>query len=137
MSRPPVCNIPLRSLTPRIIPMKSGTDLVKEAKARIREVSPQDALALHEKGDAKFLDVRDLQEVNLGRIPGAMHISRGNLENKVEAIIPRDTPLVVYCGGGSRSALAADTLRQMGYENVRSLAGGFRGWAEAGGDVDG
>jgi len=117
--------------------MKSGTDLVNEAKLRIREMSPADALAAHAKGDATFLDVRDLQEVNLGRIPGAIHISRGNLENKVEAIIPRDTPLVVYCGGGSRSALATDTLRQMGYTAVTSLAGGFRGWADAGGEIDG
>ena len=117
--------------------MKSGTDLINEAKARIREVSAADALATHAKGGATFLDVRDLQEVNLGRIPGAVHISRGNLENKVEAIVPRDTPLVVYCGGGGRSALAADTLRQLGYTNVSSLAGGFRSWAEAGGEVDG
>jgi rhodanese-related sulfurtransferase len=117
--------------------MKSGSDLINEAKTRIREVSAKDALATHSKGDATFLDVRDLQEVNLGKIPGAVHISRGNLEGKVEAIIPRDTPLVVYCGGGSRSALAADTLRQMGYTAVSSLAGGFRGWAEAGGEIDG
>jgi rhodanese-related sulfurtransferase len=117
--------------------MKSGTDLINDAKSRIHEVSAAEALAMHEQGGATFLDVRDLQEVNLGRIPGAVHISRGNLENKVEAILPRDTPLVVYCGGGSRSALAADTLRQMGYEKVTSLAGGFRGWAEAGGEIDG
>ncbi len=117
--------------------MKSGTDLINDAKSRIREVSPSDALATHEQGAATFLDVRDLQEVNLGRIPGAVHISRGNLEQKVEAIVPRETPLVVYCGGGGRSALAADTLRQMGYTNVSSLAGGFRGWAEAGGEIDG
>jgi rhodanese-related sulfurtransferase len=117
--------------------MKSGTDLINEAKSRIDEVSATEALAMHEQGRATFLDVRDLQEVNLGRIPGAVHISRGNLENKVEAILPRDTPLVVYCGGGSRSALATDTLRQMGYEKVTSLAGGFRGWAEAGGEIDG
>jgi rhodanese-related sulfurtransferase len=117
--------------------MKSGKDLVEEAKARIREVNPKEALAAHERAEATFLDVRELQEVNLGRIPGAVHISRGNLENKVEAIIPRDTPLVVYCGGGSRSALAADTLKRMGYTDVRSLSGGFRGWAEAGGDIDG
>lgn len=117
--------------------MKSGTDLVNEAKARIREMGAADALAAHEKGGTTFLDVRDLQEVNLGRIPGAVHVSRGQLENKIEAVLPRTTPIVVYCGGGSRSALAADTLRQMGYENVRSLAGGFRSWAEAGGDVDG
>jgi rhodanese-related sulfurtransferase len=117
--------------------MKSGSDLVNEAKARIRQVSASEALALHAKGGATFLDVRDLQEANLGRIPGAVHVSRGNLENRIEATLKRETPIVVYCGGGSRSALAADTLRQMGYENVSSLAGGFRGWAEAGGDVDG
>lgn len=117
--------------------MKSGTDLVNEAKARIPQVSAEEALATHAREGATFLDVRDLQEVNLGRIPGAVHISRGNLENKVEGILPRDTPIVCYCGGGSRSALAADTLRQMGYTRVSSLAGGFRGWAEAGGDIDG
>jgi rhodanese-related sulfurtransferase len=117
--------------------MKSGTDLINDAKARVREVSAADALATHAAGDTTFLDVRDLQEVNLGKIPGAVHISRGNIENKVEAIIPRDTPLVVYCGGGGRSALAADTLRQMGYTKVSSLAGGFRSWAEAGGEIDG
>ncbi|HET7186501.1 MAG TPA: rhodanese-like domain-containing protein [Gemmatimonadaceae bacterium] len=117
--------------------MKSGTDLVNEAKTRIPEMSAEEALAAHAAGGATFLDVRDLQEVNLGRIPGAVHISRGNLENKVEGVLSRETTLVVYCGGGSRSALAADTLRQMGYTKVCSLAGGFRGWAEAGGDIDG
>lgn len=117
--------------------MQSGTDLINDAKTRIHEVSAAEALAIHAQGGTTFLDVRDLQEVNLGTIPGAVHISRGNLETKVEVILPRDTPLVVYCGGGSRSALAADTLRQMGYTRVSSLAGGFRGWAEAGGEIDG
>ena len=117
--------------------MKSGTDLINEAKSRIREMEAADALTAHARGETTFLDVRDLQEVNLGRIPGAVHISRGNLENKVEAILPREAPLVVYCGGGGRSALAADTLRQMGYTDVRSLSGGFRSWAEAGGEIDG
>jgi rhodanese-related sulfurtransferase len=117
--------------------MKTGTDLVNEAKGRIREVTPEEALALHAQGGITFLDVRDLQEVNLGKIPGAVHISRGQIENKVEGVLSRDMPVVVYCGGGSRSALAADTLRQMGYDKVSSLAGGFRGWAENGGDIDG
>lgn len=117
--------------------MKTGTDLIAEAKARITEVSAAEALALQSQGGVTFLDVRDQQEVNLGRIPGAMHISRGNLEHKVEGVIPRDADVVLYCGGGGRSALAADTLRQMGYEKVRSLAGGFRAWAESGGDIDG
>ena len=117
--------------------MKSGTDLINEAKSRIREVSPGEARALHQRGDVTFLDVRDQPEVNLGRIPGAVHIARGTMETKIEAAVPRASEVVVYCASGNRSALAADTLRQMGYEKVSSLAGGFRGWAESGGDVEG
>ena len=116
--------------------MKSGTDLINDAKTRIKQVNAAEALATHAKGGAVFLDVRDLQEVNLGRIPGAMHISKGNLETKIEAAVPRDADVVIYCASGNRSALAADTMQQMGYSNVCSLAGGFRGWVEAGGDVD-
>ncbi len=116
--------------------MKSGTELVNEAKSRIRQIDTKGALAAHERGGAVFLDVRDLQEVNLGRIPGAVHISRGNLETKVEAVVPRDAEVIIYCASGNRSAFAAETMTQMGYTNVCSLAGGFRGWAEAGGDVD-
>lgn len=117
--------------------MKSGTDLINEAKARIPEMDAAEALRRQASGGATFLDVRDQQEVNLGRIPGAVHISRGTLETKVEAAIPRDANVILYCASGNRSALAADTMRQMGYDNVHSLAGGFRAWAEAGGDVDG
>jgi rhodanese-related sulfurtransferase len=117
--------------------MKSGTDLINEAKSRITEISAGDALQEHESGKATFLDVRDLQEVNLGRIPGAVHISRGTLETKVEAAVPRDARVVVYCSSGNRSALAADQMREMGYTNVASLAGGFRAWAESGGEIDG
>jgi sulfur-carrier protein adenylyltransferase/sulfurtransferase len=116
--------------------MKTGTDLMNEAKTRIREIDSKEALAIHARGGAVFFDVRDLHEVNLGRIPGAVHISRGNIETKVEAIIPRDAEVVIYCASGNRSVFAADTMQQMGYSNVCSLAGGFRGWAEAGGDVD-
>jgi rhodanese-related sulfurtransferase len=117
--------------------MKSGTDLINEAKSRIREVTAREALELHGRGSAVFLDVRDQQEVNLGMIPGAVHVSRGNLETKIEAAVPRDAEVVIYCASGNRSALAADVMQQMGYANVCSLAGGFRGWAEAGGDIDG
>jgi rhodanese-related sulfurtransferase len=116
--------------------MKSCTDLVNDAKSRVREVTPAEALELHERSDVTFLDVRDQHEVNLGRIPRAVHISRGTLESKIEAAVPRDAEVVIYCASGNRSALAADTLHQMGYEKVSSLAGGFRAWAEAGGDVD-
>ena len=117
--------------------MKTGTDLINEAKSRISEISAADALREHDAGKTVFLDVRDLQEVNLGKIPGAVHISRGTMETKIEAAVPRDARVVVYCASGNRSALAADSLRQMGYANVASLAGGFRAWAESGGEIDG
>ena len=117
--------------------MKSGTDLINEAKARIRQVDAAEAQAIHARGGATFLDVRDLQEVNLGKIPGAVHISRGNVETKVEGVVPRDAEVVVYCASGNRSAFVADVMQQMGYANVCSLAGGIRGWAESGGEIDG
>ena len=116
--------------------MKSGTDLINESKARIRQVNTAEAQALHGKPGIIFLDVRDQPEVNLGRIPNALHVSRGNLETKIEALIPRDAEVVIYCASGNRSAFAADTMQQMGYTKVCSLAGGIRGWAEAGGDID-
>src|ERR1700694_47019 len=116
--------------------MKSGTDLINESKARIRQVNTGEAPALHAKGGVTFLDVRDQQEVNLGKIPNAVHISRGNLETKIEAVVPRDAEVVIYCASGNRSAFAADTMQQRGYTNFCSLAGGFRGWAEAGGEID-
>ena len=116
--------------------MKSGTDMITDAKSRITEVTVAEARALHAAGQATFLDVRDLQEVNLGRIPGAVHISRGNLETKIEAVMPRDANVVIYCASGNRSAFAADSMQQMGYENVCSLIGGIRGWAESGGDIE-
>lgn len=117
--------------------MKSGTDLINESKARIRQVNATEAQAVHARGGATFLDVRDLQEVNLGKIPGAVHVSRGNVETKIEAVIPRDAEVVIYCASGNRSAFVADVMQQMGYSNVCSLAGGIRGWAESGGEIDG
>ncbi|MBA3890067.1 MAG: LD-carboxypeptidase [Gemmatimonadaceae bacterium] len=122
---------------PRKHPMKSGTDLYAEAKSRIREVSPREVKAMQERGEAfTLLDVRDQNEVNLGKVPGAMHISRGTLEGKVESAIPRDANVVIYCAGGNRSALAAVTMQQMGYANVSSMSGGFRDWANEIGDVE-
>jgi rhodanese-related sulfurtransferase len=117
--------------------MKTAAQLIAEAKARIKEVSAKDVIARQARGDAiTLLDVRDLQEVNLGKIPGTVHISRGNLETKVEALIPRDAHVVIYCASGNRSAFAAETLAEMGYTDVASMAGGFRAWVEAGGDVE-
>jgi rhodanese-related sulfurtransferase len=117
--------------------MKTGSQLLAEVKARVKQVTVKDVLDMQQRGEAlTFLDVRDLHEVNLGKIPGAVHVSRGNLETKIEALIPRDAHVVIYCASGNRSAFAAETMEHMGYKNVASMAGGFRGWAEAGGDVE-
>jgi len=117
--------------------MKTGAQLIAEAKARIKEVTAQEVLERKAHGEnITLLDVRDLQEVNLGKIPGTVHISRGNLETKIEALIPRDAHVVVYCASGNRSAFAAKTMAEMGYSDVASMAGGFRAWVDAGGDVE-
>ena len=109
---------------------KTGADLIEEARGRIEEVTPAEVAAMRERGDpAVYLDVREPNEWNLGRIPGAVFLPRGQLESKVEEVAPRDARVIVYCAGGNRSALAADTMRQMGYENVASMSGGFRQWA--------
>jgi sulfur-carrier protein adenylyltransferase/sulfurtransferase len=117
--------------------MKSYQELLAEAKARVKEIGVADAIAMRgSRPDAVFLDVRDPNEYNLGKIPGALTISRGNLEKNIEAQVTREKPVVVYCANGNRSAFAADTLRTMGYEDVRSLREGFSGWVGAGGDVE-
>ena len=115
---------------------KSGQQLLEDARRRVREISAADALALHGQDGVTFLDVRDAHEVNLGKIPGATHVSRGNLESKVEAAVPRTARVVVYCANGNRSVFAAATLQEMGYDDVASLSGGYRGWAEQGGEIE-
>ncbi|MGQ0640804.1 MAG: rhodanese-like domain-containing protein [Gemmatimonadaceae bacterium] len=117
---------------------KSYRDLVNEAKGRIREISPNDSITLQAGEQAPlFIDIREPNEWNLGHIPGARHIPRGILESNIEAAAPRDRHIVLYCASGNRTALAADTLQQMGYTNVQSMARGFRGWCEEGGEVEG
>lgn len=122
------------------MPHKTGKELIDEAKSRIDEVDATEALAEFSRAgsgsNVVFLDVREPNEWNLGHVPGAVHIPRGQLEGKVETVVDRAKRVVVYCAGGSRSALAADTLKHMGYENAASLKGGFRSWAEAGGDIE-
>src|SRR4051812_22490930 len=117
--------------------MKTGQQLLAETRARTTEISARDALERHKKNDGTvFFDVRDLHEANLGRIPGAVHISRGNVETKVEAAIPREAHVIVYCANGNRSVFVADVMKQMGYGDVQSMASGFNGWIAAGGDVE-
>jgi len=116
---------------------KTAAQLLAEAATRITQVTPQQVLEMQRNGEQiTLLDVRDLHEVNLGKIPGTLHISRGNLETKVEMQIPRNAHVIIYCASGRRSIFAADTMQQMGYENVASMATGFRGWCQAGGDVE-
>lgn len=117
--------------------MKTGQALLEETKSRIQETSVASALdSFRRREHIVFLDVRDPNETALGRIPGALVISRGNLESKVEAALPRDAMVIVYCANGNRSAFAAETLELMGYRNVTSLREGFRGWVDAGGGVE-
>jgi rhodanese-related sulfurtransferase len=114
---------------------KSGVDLIDEAKAKIREVRASDAVNNPEPG-VIYYDCREPSEYALGHIPGAVFLPRGNLETKVEAVLPRNKKILIYCASGNRSALAADTMQQMGYTDVASMADGFRGWVDAGGEVE-
>jgi rhodanese-related sulfurtransferase len=84
-----------------------------------------------------LIDVREDREWNLGHAAGATHMSRGTIESKIDAAIPRDADIVLYCASGNRSALAAESLAQMGYTKVSSMSGGFRAWVDANGDVEG
>jgi rhodanese-related sulfurtransferase len=107
--------------------------LVAEAKKQITEILPGDAQKQTELGDAVLIDVREDDDWREDHAKGAKHLSRGVIELEIEEQVPDlKTPIICYCGGGSRSALVAESLQKMGYENVRSLAGGFRAWKEAG-----
>ena len=107
--------------------------LVAEAKKHITEISPGDAGQQAERGDAVLIDVREEEDWQEDHAKGAKHLNRGVIELEIEEQVPDlKTPIICYCGGGSRSALVAESLEKMGYENVRSLAGGFRAWKEAG-----
>jgi rhodanese-related sulfurtransferase len=122
---------------------KTLSDFVSAALAVVREISPEEARALLEapdRGGWHFVDVREPDEFALGRIPGARNFPRGFLEVKADLAHPkrdpwlaeRDRRLVLYCGGGHRSALAAQTLQEMGFTSVVSLAEGWAGWERRG-----
>jgi len=106
--------------------------LVNEAKARIQEISAAEAAQRQSQG-AILIDVREADDFAKEHASHALGLSKGVLELKIEKhVTDTATPIVCYCGGGSRSALAADNLQKMGYENVASMAGGFKAWKEAG-----
>lgn len=101
-----------------------------DARTRICEISASDARQWQEAG-ALLIDVREAEDFCTAHAEGAISLSRGVLEMKIEEVVPNiATPLVLYCGGGNRSALAVDSLQEMGYSNAVSLAGGFKAWKE-------
>lgn len=125
--------------------VKSVKQLVAEAESEIETLSIDDALALQDRDDVRFVDLRDIRELKReGRMPGAFHCPRGMLEFWIDPECPyhkeffaQDARYVFFCAGGWRSALAAKTAADMGLKPVAHMAAGFGGWKEAGGPVDG
>ncbi|HJT82458.1 MAG TPA: rhodanese-like domain-containing protein, partial [Chthoniobacterales bacterium] len=107
--------------------------LVAEAKKNVTEISPEDAAAKMQNKEAVIIDVRDKDEYDEDHIPNAVHLSRGTIELDIEEKVPDPNAVIIcHCGGGGRSALAAESLQKMGYQNVRSMAGGLKAWKAAG-----
>ena len=111
--------------------------LVEDAKARVREISVEDALKAVNGGSARLVDVREESEWKAGHARGAEHLGKGIIERDIETVVPdKDEELILYCGGGYRAALAADALQKMGYTNVASMAGGWRAYVESNGPTE-
>lgn len=112
--------------------------LVNDSKSRIREVTvAQTQERLKENPTAKMIDVREDDEWRAAHAAGAEHLGKGIIERDIETVVPdKSTEMILYCGGGFRSALAADVLQQMGYTNVFSMAGGWKAWQESGAEVE-
>jgi rhodanese-related sulfurtransferase len=108
--------------------------LVSEAKARVKETTPEAVRRRQQAGETfHFIDVREDAEWQAGRASGATHLGKGIIERDIEGRVPdHDAEIILYCGGGYRSALAADALQQMGYTNVISMDGGWKRWQELG-----
>jgi rhodanese-related sulfurtransferase len=107
--------------------------IVDEALGRVTEITPEETLARLERGEGVVIDTREESEWARGHIAGAIYLGKGIIERDIEKVVPElDRPIVLYCGGGYRSALAADTLQKMGYTNVASMSGGWHGWTELG-----
>ncbi len=108
--------------------------IVEDAKKRVRETSVDQVKAMLDRGEKiNLIDVREESEYAKDHLPGAVHLGKGVIERDVEQRYPdTSTPLILYCGGGFRSALAADNLQKMGYTNVISMDGGIRDWRQKG-----
>jgi rhodanese-related sulfurtransferase len=124
--------------------IKKAAELVAEANAAVGTLSVEEAQKMVGRADVQFVDVRDSAELaKHGKIPGAVHAARGLLEFYADPSSPAHKPelasgkrLILYCGSGGRSALAAKTLKDMGLENVTNLIGGFTAWSQAGGPIE-
>jgi rhodanese-related sulfurtransferase len=113
--------------------------IVNDAKSRVKEVTvaeTQERLAANP--DALLVDVREDNEWHAAHAQGAEHLGKGVIERDIETVVPdKSTELILYCGGGYRSALATDSLQKMGYTNVWSMAGGWKAWKESGAPIEG
>jgi rhodanese-related sulfurtransferase len=112
--------------------------IVDDAKGRIKEVTVAETRdRLKENPDAKLIDVREDHEWEAAHAQGATHLGKGIIERDIEVAVPdKSSDLILYCGGGYRSALAADALQNMGYTNVYSMAGGWKAWKESGAPIE-
>lgn len=113
-------------------------ELCNSVKTEINEVSIDEAEdLLHSLTPPILIDVRDSDEFVTGHLPKAKHISKGWIEAKINTVTTnKDTPIILYCGGGNRSALAAYNLKKMGYKHILSMAGGFKAWKQAGKKIE-
>src|SRR6185295_10077315 len=112
--------------------------IVNDAKSRIKEVNVAETRErLANNPDAKLIDVREDNEWDAAHAAGSIHLGKGIIERDIEATVPdKSTEMILYCGGGYRSALAADVLQNMGYTNVWSMAGGWKAWKDSGAPVE-
>jgi rhodanese-related sulfurtransferase len=112
--------------------------LVNDAKSRIREVSVDETKErMRANNGLRLIDVREDHEFEAAHAVGAEHLGKGIIERDIEEHVPdKSTELILYCGGGFRSALAADVLQKMGYRNVFSMAGGWKAWKDSGGEIE-
>jgi molybdopterin/thiamine biosynthesis adenylyltransferase/rhodanese-related sulfurtransferase len=112
---------------------KSYSDLLREARSRVREVTPAETDLLREQGNVAIVDVREASEWEQGHLPDAIHLSKSYIEQQIEAAVPdRSTPVILYCAGGIRSLFAGETLQDLGYTDVASMSGGFQAWKSQG-----
>ena len=113
-------------------------NIVNDAKSRVREVSVAETQErLKQDAEVKLIDVREDNEWDAAHAAGAIHLGKGIIERDIETTVPdKATELILYCGGGYRSALAADVLQKMGYTNVFSMAGGWKAWKESDGEIE-